>query len=118
MIEFGAVVVFGIAMVAIVVALAALVKTLFWVIFLPVRLIFWLAGSVLMLPLLVVKAVFGGLLMLLAVPAVVVAALAAAAVVIAVGAALLVPLLPIALLLALIWYLVRPEPRALVRSEY
>ena len=112
MIEFGALAVVGIAMVAIV----SVIKALFWVLLLPVRLIFWLVGSVLMLPLLMVKAVFGGLLMLLAVPAAVVAALAAAAVVIAVGAALLVPLLPIALLLALIWYLVRPEPRALVRS--
>lgn len=115
MIELGALVVFGVGMVAIVAAFATLVKAVLWVALLPIRLLFSLAGTVLMIPVLLVKTVLGGLLLLVAVPAIVVAAIAAFAAIIAIGTALLVPLIPIAFLLAVIWYLIRPEPHALVR---
>ena len=110
MIEVGAFVVFGIAMVVLTIVFASLVKALVWVLLLPVRLIFWLVGSVLVLPLFVLKAVVGSFLMLVALPVVLIAVMAT------VAAALLIPIVPVALLLALIWYLLRPQPGALVRS--
>lgn len=113
MIELGALVLFGIVIVAVIAAFAMIVKALFWVVLLPFRLVFWLLGALLMLPLLLVKALFGGLMALLALP---LALLGLAAAAIALVFGVLIPAIPLIFLAALFWYLVRPEPTHLVRS--
>ena len=115
MIELAAFVLFGIAVVTILVAFTTIVKALFWLLLLPVRLVFWLVGTVLMLPFLLIKGIVGGLAMVLVIPAVAIAGGAAAVALVAVGTALLVPLIPLVFLAALIWFLIRPE-RALARG--
>jgi hypothetical protein len=113
MIELGALLVFGVAIVALVLAFAFILKTLFWLILFPVRLVFWALGAVLMLPLLLLKLIFGGIMMLAAVPLVLLGLIAAA---LALAFGVFVPALPIIFLGALLWYLVRPEPTPLVRG--
>ncbi|MBA2604982.1 MAG: hypothetical protein H0U94_15465 [Acidobacteria bacterium] len=92
------------------IAVAAVVKVLLWVVLLPFRLLFWAVAGLLFLPFLLLKALIGGLLMLLALPFLILGALAAALV------AILIPLLPLLLLFGLIWFLVRDGPEALVRG--
>jgi hypothetical protein len=111
MIELGALLLFAVAMLALIVAFAFVVKAVFWVVLLPVRLVVWLLGALLVLPLLLLKLVFGGLMMLLAVPVALIG-LAAAAIALLFG--VLIPAIPLIVLGALLWYLVRPQPRALV----
>jgi hypothetical protein len=131
MIELGALLLFGVAIVALIVAFAAIVKALFWVVLLPVRLVFWGLGAILMVPLLLlkvlsggfmallavplflVKAVFGGLMALLAVPLFLLGLVVAA---IALIFGVLLPALPLILLVGLFWLLVRPEPARLARN--
>ena len=46
------------------VAFAAVMKAIFWIVLLPLRLVFWALGAVLMVHLLLVKLLFGGLMAL------------------------------------------------------
>jgi hypothetical protein len=107
MIELGALLLFGVVLVALIVAFAAILKAVFWIVLLPFRVVFWALGAVLMVPLLLVKMLFGGLMALLAVPFVLLGLLAAA---IAMVFGVLIPAIPLIFLVALLWYLVRPEP--------
>ena len=131
MIELGALLVFGVALVAVIVAFTAIVKTVFWLVLMPFRLAFWLFGAVLMVPVLLLKvlsgglvalfavplfllkAVFGGLMTVLAAPLFLLGLIVA---VIALVFGVLLPALPLILLVALFWYLVRPEPARLARN--
>lgn len=84
-------------------ALAAglvLVKAVVWLVVLPFRLLFY----VLLLPLVLIKVVLAGLLMLVVAPVLVIAAVLGA---LAVAAAILVPLLPLAFIGFAIWMVVR-----------
>jgi hypothetical protein len=110
MIELGALLLFGVAIVAVIVAFAAILKAILWVVLLPFKLLFWGLGAILMLPLLLLKLVFGGLMALLAVPFALIGGVVA---LIALIFGVLVPALPLILLVALLWYLVRPEPTRL-----
>ena len=47
MIELGALLLFGVAIVAVIVAFTAILKAIFWVVLMPFRLVFWLLGAVL-----------------------------------------------------------------------
>lgn len=115
MIELGLLLLAGAAILTGVIVLGVILKAVLWVVLLPFRLLFWGLGALLVLPIPLFKFLgflFGGLLLLLALPIVVVSLLAAAA---AAAAVLLVPLLPlliVALVAAVIWRLVRPEPAA------
>ncbi len=64
--------------------------------------------ALLLLPLLLPKALVGGLLMLLVLPVVAVAAIAG---VIAFALALIVPLLPVAFMCLVIWFVIRAAQR-------
>ena len=44
MIELGALLLFGVVIVAVIVAFAAVMKAIFWIVLLPVRLVFWRSG--------------------------------------------------------------------------
>jgi hypothetical protein len=120
MIELGALLLFGVAIVALIVAFAAIVKALFWAVLLPIRLVFWLLGAILMVPLLLLKVLSGGFMALLAVPLFLakvplfLLGLIVAAIALVFG--VLLPALPLILLVALFWYLVRPEPATLARN--
>jgi hypothetical protein len=113
MIELGALLLFGVVIVAVIVAFAALMKAIFWMVLLPVRLVFWALGALLMVPLLLLKLLFGGLMALVAVPFVLLGLIVG---VIALIFGVLIPALPLILLAALLWYLVRPEPTRLARN--
>jgi hypothetical protein len=113
MIELGALVLFGMVIVALIAAFAFMVKAVFWVVLMPFRLVFWLLGALLMVPLLLAKLLFGGLMALLAVPLALLGLVVAA---IALLFGVLIPAIPIIFLVALFWYLVRPEPGRLVRG--
>ncbi len=90
------------------IALVAL-KILVWTILLPVRLLFRL----IFLPLLLLKAVAGGLALVLLGPILAILILAG---VVAAAAAVIVPLLPLFLLGVIVWLIVRtPSRPALVR---
>jgi hypothetical protein len=104
MIELGALLLFGVAMVCLVLAAGVILKTVLWLVLLPVRLVFWLLGTLLFLPLLLIKLLVGSVVFLIALPVL-------AIVVVAVATALLVPAIPLIFLIALVWYLVRPEPQ-------
>jgi hypothetical protein len=113
MIELGALLVFGVAVVSLVLVAGFILKTIFWLVLLPVRLVFWLVGTLLFLPFLLIKAVMGGLMMLIALPLLVVGLVIGA---IAFTAAMLIPAIPLLFLVALVWFLVRPERQALARG--
>jgi hypothetical protein len=113
MIELGALLVFGVAMVAVIVAFTAILKAVFWLVLMPFRLLFWALGAILMVPLFLVKLLFGGLTALLAVPFALLGLLVAA---VAMIFGVLIPAIPLILLVALFWYLVRPEPTPLARN--
>ncbi len=114
MIELGALMLFGVVIVAVIVAFAAVMKAIFWIVLLPVRLVFWALGAVLLLPLLLLKLLFGGLMALVAVPFVLLGLIVGA---IALIFGVLIPALPLILLAALLWYLVRPEPTRLAGTD-
>jgi hypothetical protein len=88
------------------VAMAGLVllKVVVWIVLLPFRLLFGL----LILPLLLVKALAGAVALILMGPILLVTLLAGA---VAAAVALLVPLLPLIVVGALIWFLVRASQR-------
>src|SRR5688572_2223811 len=113
MIELGALLVFGVAIVAVIVAFTAILKAVFWLVLMPFRLLFWALGAILMVPLFLVKLMFGGLTALLAVPFALLGLLVAA---VAMIFGVLIPAIPLILLVALFWYLVRPEPTRLARN--
>jgi hypothetical protein len=113
MIELGALLLFGVAIVAVVIAFATILKLAFWAILLPFRLLFWLLGAVLMLPVLLFKGIVGGLSMVLAVPLGLVGVILAG---IGLAFALVLPALPVILMVVAIYYLLRPSPAPLVRS--
>ena len=113
MIELGALVLLGLSGVALIVAVATIIKAVLWGVLFPVRLVLWLVGGLLLLPFLLLKFLFGAILFLLSLPLIIISLIAAAA---AVVAGLLLPLIPFVLLFALIWYLIRPESNALGRS--
>jgi hypothetical protein len=77
-----------------------LLKALLWLVLLPVRLIFYF----LLIPLFLIKAVVGGILLLIVGPIV---AMAVVATGLALVAAIIVPLLPLAFIALVIWFLVR-----------
>ena len=108
MIELGALLLVAVAVLGLVFAAGIILKTIFWVVFLPVRLVFWLIGSLLLVPLLLLK-LLGGIIFLLILPILAIAfSLATVAVVVSV----LLPAIPLILLAAFVWYLVRPQPLA------
>ena len=113
MIELGALLVFGVAVVSLILVAGFILKTILWVVLLPFRLVFWLVGSLLILPFLLIKALVGGLLMLLALPLLVIGLVIGA---IAFTVAMLIPAIPLLFLVALVWFLVRPEPQVLARG--
>ena len=108
MIELGALLLFGVAMVCLVLTAGLILKALLWLVLLPVRLVFWTIGTLLLLPLLLIKLLAGGVIFLIALPILVVVF---AVVAVAVAMAVLVPAIPLIFLIALVWYLVRPEPQ-------
>lgn len=78
-----------------------LLKTVLWMVFLPVRLLFY----VLLLPLLfLVKTIVGGALLLVIGPVLAIAMIAG---LVALAAAIIVPLLPLAFVAFAIWFVVR-----------
>ena len=113
MIELGALLLFGVAVVSLVLVAGFILKTIFWLVLMPFRLVFWLVGSLLFLPFLLIKALVGGLLTLLALPLLVIGLVIGA---IAFTAAMLIPAIPLLFLVALVWFLVRPEPQVLARG--
>ena len=108
MIELGALLLFGVAMVCLVLTAGLILKAILWLVLLPVRLVFWTIGTLLILPLLLIKLLVGGVIFLIALPILVVVFAVAA---LAVATAVLVPAIPLIFLIALVWYLVRPEPQ-------
>lgn len=113
MIELALLLLLGVSLLVAFVVAATVLKVLLWVVLLPIRLVFWTIGALFVLPLLILKALLGGALVVIALPILAIAALAGVA---AVVLALLLPLVPFVLLGALAWYLLRPENHALVRS--
>jgi hypothetical protein len=53
-------------------ALLAVLKAVLWIVLLPIRLVFWLLGTLLLLPLLLLKFFFGGALLLVALPVIII----------------------------------------------
>jgi hypothetical protein len=113
MIELGLLLVLGVGGIILLLTVATVIKTVLWVVLLPFRLVFWVIGALLVIPFLLFKFLFGGLILLLALPIIVLSLLAGLA---AAAAALFLPLLPFVLLAVLLWYLIRPESQALVRG--
>jgi hypothetical protein len=113
MIELGALVLLGLLGLAVLCAVSVIVKAVLWVALLPFRLVLWLVGGLLLLPFLLFKFLLAGIIFVISLPVIIISMIAAAA---AFVAAMLLPLAPVVLLVALIWYLVRPEPQALVRG--
>jgi hypothetical protein len=112
MIELTVVAVVGLALLMVFLAVAVIslvVRGLFWLVLLPLRIIF----AVLFLPLLLIKALVGGLLFLILGPLLAVASIVAALVLAAMFA---LPLAPVLLLLFAIWMVTRSRRPALVRS--
>ena len=106
MIELGALLLVAVAVLGLVFAAGVILKAIFWVVFLPIRLVFWLIGSLLLIPLLQLK-LLGGIVFLLTLPILaIVFGIAAAAVVVSV----LLPAIPLILLVAVIWAVARPQP--------
>jgi hypothetical protein len=81
-------------------AVAMLVKAVLWLVFLPFRILF----GVLLLPILLVKAVVGGLLFLVLAPILLIAALVAVAATIA---GLAIPLFPLLCIGFVAWLIMR-----------
>ena len=114
MIELGALLLFGVALVAVVMAFATILKLAFWTILLPFRLLFWLLGAILVLPVLLFKLIIGGFSMLLAIPLALVGVVLAG---LGIAFAFVLPAIPVILMVAAIYYLLRPAaPGPLVRS--
>jgi hypothetical protein len=109
MIELGVLLVIGAAILTAVIVVSALLKAVFWVLWLPIRLVLWTIGGVLLLPFLLLKLIFGAIAFVVALPLMLLAALVSVV-------ALALPLLPILFLVALLWYVLRTEPQALARS--
>ncbi len=106
MIELSALLLAAVAVLGLVFAAGVILKAIFWVVFLPIRLVFWLIGSLLLLPLLLLK-LLGGIIFLLALP---ILAIVFGIVTVAVAFSVLIPLIPLILLIAVIWAVARPQP--------
>lgn len=100
MLELGAIILIVLVVWAIVVAGVMMLKSLVALLFLPIRLIL----SIVLLPVLLLKALIGGILMLVVLP---IAAIAAVVGFIALALALAVPLLPLAFIGLVIWFVLR-----------
>jgi hypothetical protein len=111
MIELGLLVLLALGGIFLLMVVGTVIKAVLWVVLLPLRLVFWVLGGLLLIPLLLLKFFFGGIIFLIALPVIAISLLAALA---AAAVALLVPLLPLVVLAALVWYLIRPESQALV----
>ena len=101
MIELGALLLFGVAMVCLVLVAGVILKAVLWVVLLPIRVLFWVIGTLLLLPLLLIKLLVGGVIFLIALPILLVVFVVAA---VAVAAAVLIPAIPLIFLIALIWF--------------
>lgn len=95
----------GVAIVvfAVVVVLAAVLKTLLWLVLFPVRLLF----HVIFWPLMLLKVILGGLLFVVLGPVLLVALIAVG---VAVLTAVAVPLLPLFVVAFVIWAILRATP--------
>src|SRR4051812_7189971 len=98
----------GVALFAVLIG-AAVLRTVLWLVFLPFRLLF----ALLLLPFLLIKAIVGGLLFLVAGPLVALLAIVAS---IVLAAVLAVPLAPVLLVLFAVWLFARPRRQVLVTS--
>ena len=67
MIELGALLLFGVAVVCLVLTAGLILKAVLWLVLLPVRLVFWTIGTLLLLPLLLIKLLAGGVIFLIAI---------------------------------------------------
>jgi hypothetical protein len=107
MIELGVLVLIGAGIPTALLVAACVLKAVFWALLLPIRLVFWTVGGLLLIPFLLLKFIFGTLFFVVALPFLLVAAVISAV-------AFAIPLLPILLLIALLWYLFSAESQALV----
>src|SRR4029450_381621 len=98
MIELGALLLLGVAVVCLVVTAGLILKTVLWLVLLPVRAVFWLIGTLLLLPLLI-KLLGGGVIFPIALP---ILAIVFAVVAVAMTAVALIPAIPLLFLLALL----------------
>lgn len=108
MIELGALLLVAVAVLGLVFAAGVILKAIFWIVFLPIRLVFWLIGSLLLIPLLLLK-LLGGIIFLLTLP---ILAIGFGIAAVAVAMSVLLPAIVVILLMALVWHFVRPEPIA------
>ena len=92
---------------ALVATAAILLKCVVWLVLLPFRLLF----AILLLPFLLIKAIVGGVLMVIVLPILAIAGIVAA---IALAAAVLVPLLPVLFIALAIWFVIRASQRPAV----
>ena len=106
MIAFMVLAFVGVALFAALVG-AVLLRSILWLVLLPLRLVF----ALLLLPFRLIGAVFAGLMFLIAVPVVALLGLIAAVVL---TAALAVPLAPVLLVLFVFWMLTRPRRQVLL----
>ena len=113
MIELGALVLFGVAIVAVLMAVVVIIKMALWALLLPFRLLFWLLGTLLVLPALLLKLIGSGVTMLLSVPVAVIGVVLTG---LAVAFAFLLPAIPVILMVGAIYYLLRPQPGPLARN--
>jgi len=88
---------------------AAVLRGLFWLVLLPLRLLF----ALLFIPILLIKAILGGLMFLVVGPVFAVLAIVAAVVL---SIVLAIPLAPVLLVLFAVWMLSRPRRQALIRG--
>jgi hypothetical protein len=110
MIELVALSVLAVIAFVVVMAGLALLKVVLWVVLLPIRLVLGL----LLLPLLFLKAIAGGIVMLVVGPLVALALVGAA---LAMAAALIVPLLPLLVVAFVVWLLVRASDSSTVPTR-
>ena len=109
MFELGALLVLGMTALFLLLAAAAIVKAVLWVVLLPIRLMFWVIGGLILLPLLLLKLLAGVVILLISLPVIVVSIIAAFA---ALVLGVVLPLVPFVLLCVALWYLLRPQPAA------
>ena len=106
MIELGALLLLGVAVVCLVLTAGLILKTVLWVVLLPVPCGVLAVGTLLLLPLLLIKLLVGGIIFLIALP---ILAIVLAVVAVAVTAVALIPAIPLIFLIAL--YLVSRAAR-------
>jgi hypothetical protein len=87
-----------------------LLKAILWIVLLPLRFVF----NLLLLPLLILKALIGGLMLLVAGPILLLALLAG---LVAMAAALVAPLLPLLFVAFVVWFLVRATSKPAIATR-